>query len=178
MGRHLIGLFAVAIAAGFGATAIATRAAEALAVTAPAVRLRSPTVDVTSCPIPQRFRGEFEAASNDTGLPLSLLLAVATIESNMQEHAVSPRGARGLLQVLPSTAATLKLRADETTENVLAGARYLSLMFDRFASADLALAAYNAGPATVENAYGGVPTIARPYVDAVRALWERYAGCV
>jgi soluble lytic murein transglycosylase-like protein len=178
MGRHLIGLFAVAIAAGLGSTALATRTPAALAGPAPSVTVRIPSVKVVSCPIPQRFRGEFEAASNDTGLPLSLLLAVATVESNLQEHAVSPAGARGLLQVLPSTAATLKLRADETTDNVLAGARYLSLMFDRFASADLALAAYNAGPATVENAYGGVPTIARPYVDAVRALWERYAGCV
>lgn len=177
MGRHLYALVLVAVVAGCGASVLAAHGAEA-APAGPSNEIRRPTLIGTSCPIPQRFRGEFETASRDTGLPLSLLLAVATVESSLQEHAVSPKGARGLLQVLPSTAATLKLRADDTRDNVLAGARYLSLMFDRFNSADLALAAYNAGPTTVENAYGGVPTMARAYVDAVKALWDRYAGCV
>jgi soluble lytic murein transglycosylase-like protein len=175
--RHVTALLAVAVLGGLGAAVLAAHGAEA-AGPAPSSGVRQPSMRGASCPMPQRFRGEFEAASRNTGLPLSLLLAVATVESSLQEHAVSSAGARGLLQVLPSTAATLKLRADDTRDNVLAGARYLSLMFDRFSSADLALAAYNAGPATVENAYGGVPTVARPYVDAVKSLWERYAGCV
>jgi soluble lytic murein transglycosylase-like protein len=172
---HLLALSAVAAAAGVGASFVP--AAEADRVVA-YTGLRTPSTQGGSCPIPQRFRGEFEAASRDTGLPLSLLLAVATVESSLQENAVSPAGARGLLQVMPATAESLELDANDTPENVLAGARYLSLMFDRFRSAELALAAYNAGPTAVENAYGMPPTVARPYVEAVMALWKRYSGCV
>lgn len=174
---HLFALLAVAAFAGLGAGLVPEAEADR-AVAAAYTGLRSPGAAVRACPIPGRFRGEFEAASRDTGLPLSLLVAVASIESSLQENAVSPRGARGLLQVLPSTAKDLELDADDTPDNVLAGARYLSLMFDRFRSAELALAAYNAGPTAVENAYGMPPQATRPYVDAVLTLWKRYSGCV
>lgn len=169
-------LLAVAAFAGLGAGVVP--AAEAEYRVAAYDGLRLPAADLHPCPIPERFRGAFVRASDDTGLPLSLLLAVATVESSLQENAVSPAGARGLLQVMPETAETLELDADDTPENVLAGARYLGLMFDRFRSGELALAAYNAGPTAVENAYGAPPTVARPYVDAVTALWKRYSGCV
>jgi len=173
---HVLLLFVVAAFAGVGAGLVP--AADAEQAVAAYTGLRAPGAEVHACPIPERYRSSFDRASRDTGLPLSLLLAVATVESSLQENAVSPAGARGLLQVMPETAATLELDADDTPENVLAGARYLSLMFDRFRSGELALAAYNAGPTAVENAYGMLPTVARPYVEAVMALWKRYSGCV
>ena len=174
---HLLGLVSVACAAAVVAAAAPDAEAEAERIVAYS-SLRAPSSEAVSCPLPQRFRGEFERASADTGLPISLLLAVATVESSLQENALSPTGARGLLQLMPATAASLELDADDTPDNVLAGARYLGLMFERFRSAELALAAYNAGPTAVENAYGAPPTVARPYVDAVMALWKRYSGCV
>ena len=96
-----------------------------------------------------QFRTAFEVASDRSGVPLSLLAAVAQTESNFEPNAVSHAGARGLLQVLPSTAQELEIDLNSPGANVLAGARYLRRMLDRFKSLDLALAAYNAGPTAV-----------------------------
>jgi soluble lytic murein transglycosylase-like protein len=130
-----------------------------------------------SCPLPERFRTAFALAAADATLPLALLVAVAKMESGFRADARSPAGAEGLLQVLPSTAAELELDASRPAENVLAGARYLREMLDRFGSADLALAAYNAGPAAVDER-GGRPydeTVA--YVERVTAEWRKLLGC-
>jgi len=129
------------------------------------------------CPIPRRFAATFRDAANDAGVPLAMLVAVAQIESQLKPDASSEAGAHGLLQVLPATAAELDLDPYETRENVLAGARYLRQMLDRFQSAELALAAYNAGPTAVEQK-GAAPndeTVA--YVADVTAEWRRLVGC-
>ncbi len=129
------------------------------------------------CPIPRRFAATFRDAANDAGVPLAMLVAVAQIESQLKEDVSSEAGAHGLLQVLPATAAELDLDPYETRENVLAGARYLRQMLDRFQSAELALAAYNAGPTAVEQK-GAAPndeTVA--YVANVTAEWRRLTGC-
>ncbi|HEY4412691.1 MAG TPA: transglycosylase SLT domain-containing protein, partial [Gaiellaceae bacterium] len=68
---------------------------------------------VGRCPIPSRFRPAFERAARATGFQLSMLVAVAQVESSFQPNARSTADARGLLQVLPSTAASLKLSADD-----------------------------------------------------------------
>jgi soluble lytic murein transglycosylase-like protein len=69
------------------------------------------------------------------------------------------------------------LNIDEPSSNVLAGARYLRLMLDRFRSSDLALAAYNAGPTAV-TAAGGAPSIdVQRYISNVNLLWHLVAGC-
>lgn len=116
-------------------------------------------------------------AARDTGLPLALLVAVGEIESNLRPDAVSPAGARGLLQLMPTTAAELALDPDHPPSNVLAGARYLRLLLDRFQSTDLALAAYNAGPTAVDRA-GGAPSMTTlTYVADVTARWRALAGC-
>ncbi len=82
-----------------------------------------------------------------------------------------------MMQVLPSTAQELGLDADEPASNVLAGARYLKLLFNRFRSSDLALAAYNAGPTAVEDA-GGAPTLGTlNYVANVTSTWRELRGC-
>lgn len=129
------------------------------------------------CPIPRRFAATFRDAANDAGVPLAMLVAVAKVESQLRPDVSSAAGAHGLLQVLPATAAELDLDPYETRENVLAGARYLRQMLDRFQSAELALAAYNAGPTAVEKK-GAAPndeTVA--YVANVTAEWRRLVGC-
>jgi soluble lytic murein transglycosylase-like protein len=78
---------------------------------------------------------------------------------------------------MPATARSLELNIDEPNSNVLAGARYLRQLIDRFGSSDLALAAYNAGPTAV-TAAGGAPSIdVVRYVANVDAIWHSVAGC-
>ena len=156
---------------GTGVPAIQTASAAA-SVHAPA--RATPAVP---CPFPRSLRRAFEAASRDASVPPALLYAVAKIESNLHSDAESEAGARGLLQLMPATAKSLALNIDEPATNVLAGARYLRLLLDRFGNAELALAAYNAGPTAVTLA-GGAPSIAvQRYVSNVSLLWHSVAGC-
>jgi soluble lytic murein transglycosylase-like protein len=129
------------------------------------------------CPVPAPFRSAFARAAAKTGVPLSLLVATAFVESRMDPSAESHAGARGLLQLMPATARELRLDGDDPATNVLAGARYLRQMLDRFGSVDLALAAYNAGPTAVERA-GAAPTVGTlRYVQNVEARAGLLLGC-
>jgi soluble lytic murein transglycosylase-like protein len=130
-----------------------------------------------ACPLPRRYRGAFELAARETALPLPLLVAVADVESRVDQSARSRRGAQGILQVLPSTANALGLDASSARTNVLAGARYLRQLLVRFGSADLALAAYNAGPSAVERAGGAPSGETITYVANVTAAWRSLRGC-
>ena len=178
MARRLASLLVIALACGFGAVTVST--ARAGKPSAPVAHI--PAIPVTTatgprCPIPMRFRKAFVDAARETRLPLSLLTAVARVESEFQPGATSSAGARGLLQVMPTTAAELELDAEHPTQNVLAGARYLRLQFDHFASSDLALAAYNAGPTAVANAGGAPSDETFTYVADVTSIWRSLAGC-
>jgi soluble lytic murein transglycosylase-like protein len=134
-------------------------------------------VPADRCPVPTPYRAAFVRAAEDTDLPLEMLVAVAQVESQMTPSARSRSDARGLLQVLPSTAAALRLDVDRPAANVLAGARYLKQLLDEFHSSDLALAAYNAGPTAVAHA-GGAPTQETlEYVANVTSLWRELRGC-
>jgi len=75
--------------------------------------------------------------------------------------------ARGLLQVLPATGASLKLDVNEPATNVLAGARYLRILLDRYNRTDLALAAYNAGPTAIDANQDVLGPISMRYVANV-----------
>ncbi len=110
------------------------------------------------CPAPAAFRAAFASAAAKTGVSPALLVATAYEESHMNPRARSAVGARGLLQLMPGTAHALRLDGADPATNVLAGARYLKEMIERFGSLDLGLAAYNAGPTAVERA-GGAPTL-------------------
>ena len=168
----VVALVAAAWAVGFkgtGVTPVATAAAAPPKVTKPAHTAR--------CPFPTALRSAFEAASLDAAVPPAMLWAVAKVESNLRANVESAAGARGILQVMPSSARALDLNADEPASNVLAGARYLRQMLDRFRSSDLALAAYNAGPTAVTVA-GGAPSLeVQRYVSNVNQLWHSVAGC-
>jgi soluble lytic murein transglycosylase-like protein len=182
--RRVAALALVAVAAYAGATIVpSTKAAQTpAAVAAPSVSsqlvsARHGSRRVARCPFPTALRPAFEDAARDSNLPPALLYAVAKIESNLRPDVTSESGARGLLQLMPSTGAMLALDIDEPRSNVLAGARYLRQMFDRFASSDAALAAYNAGPTAVERAGGPPSPGVVAYVVKVTALWRSVAGC-
>jgi soluble lytic murein transglycosylase-like protein len=101
----------------------------------------------------------------------AMIEALVWQESHWHTGAVSPKGARGLAQLMPGTAHQLGADADDPVQNLTAGARYLRALVDRFhGNLDQALAAYNAGPARVSRA-GGVPPIAETqrYVAAIMA---------
>lgn len=129
------------------------------------------------CPIPSRFRPAFTHAANDTGFQLSMLVAVAQVESRFVADARSSKDARGLLQVLPATGASMKLNVNDPATNVLAGARYLRLLLDRDNRTDLALAAYNAGPTQIDSNQDVLGPISMRYVANVEARWAALAGC-
>jgi hypothetical protein len=105
-----------------------------------------------------------------------LLAAVVEAESGWNPRAVSPRGALGLMQLMPATAAHYgATEPADPRANVRAGARYLRDLLRRFDDdLELALAAYNAGPANVAR-YGGVPPFRETtrYVDRVLRIYLR-----
>ena len=180
MHLRLLILLLVAGLASTGAIAVAAGAhakqAAAAAPRIPALPAQNESV-VGRCPIPTRFRPAFERASRDTGFQLSMLVAVAQVESRFKPNARSKADARGLLQVLPATAASLKLSADDPASNVLAGARYLRLLLDRYSRTDLALAAYNAGPTAVDHAGGAPWRETQTYIANVQQRWASLANC-
>jgi soluble lytic murein transglycosylase-like protein len=100
-------------------------------------------------------------------LPAELIWAVMKVESNFRDQAVSRVGARGLMQLMPRTAAAIGIRDPlDPEQNILAGAYYLRHLANRFGG-DIyfTLAAYNAGPGTVRR-YGGIP----PYPETINYI--------
>ena len=118
---------------------------------------------------PPAVRDALTAAARRHQLDPDLLLAVAQAESGFRPDAVSPRGARGLMQLMPGTARRLgHTDAFDLEANADAGARYLKEQLDRLGgNVALALAAYNAGPGAVLR-YRGIP----PYQET-RAFVSR-----
>jgi soluble lytic murein transglycosylase-like protein len=170
-----VGAVAVGWVTALQGTSVSTPVASA--ASSPRVPINVSVARVAGCPFPSSLRSAFERASRDASIPPAMLYAVAKIESNLRQDAESEAGARGLLQLMPATAQSLALNIDEPSSNVLAGARYLRQLIDRFGSSDLALAAYNAGPTAVTIA-GGAPSIAvERYVANVNAQWHSVAGC-
>ena len=100
------------------------------------------------------------------GLDEDFVRSVARIESGLRQQAVSPKGAIGLMQLMPSTAAQLGVRADQAPDNARGGAKYLRDLLIRYrGNSVLALAAYNAGPEAVAR-FHGVP----PYPETQRYI--------
>ena len=116
----------------------------------------------------------FSQAGAKYGISPALLAGVAKTESGFDTSAVSPVGARGLMQFMPATAAGLGVDTSDPASSIDGAARYLSSLTGQFGSTELALAAYNAGPGTVQRT-GGVPAAAQGYVQKVLTAAEAYA---
>jgi hypothetical protein len=118
---------------------------------------------------PLSVAAAIQASANRHAVSRALIAAVAWQESHMRQDATSPKGARGVMQLMPTTAQKLQVDPGMLSANVDGGAAYLAQLLDRF-DGDIikTLAAYNAGPEAVER-YHGVPPYpeTRAYVSAV-----------
>ena len=104
----------------------------------------------------------------------NLVMAVVQAESGGNPNALSPKGAAGLMQLMPATAADLGVENRfDPEENIASGTRYLSNLIDRFKSVEVALWAYNAGPTAVRQ--GRMPSETQEYVPKVLRLRRAYA---
>ena len=122
------------------------------------------------------YQQMFDAASARHGLPSGLLSAVAKAESAYDPRAVSPAGARGLMQLMPGTARGLGVDPMDPAQAVDGAARLLASHLKTFGTVPLALAAYNAGPGNVQK-YGGIPPFAETqnYVRTITAAQSEAA---
>lgn len=118
-------------------------------------------------------------ASKRYGVDVSLIKAVIKAESDFDQHAVSSKGAQGLMQLMPGTADAMDVDDPfDAKDNIHGGTRYLSLMLERFKNdTRLALAAYNAGPERVAE-YRGVPPYqeTRTFIDRVLNYYRQFSS--
>lgn len=138
------------------------------------VRLAQPRAEITST---TAFRGNYAGpylalareAARRHNVPEDLFLRLVQQESGWNARAVSHKGAIGLAQLMPQTAALLGVDPNDPLQNLDGGARYLREQYETFGDWRLALAAYNAGPGAVRQ-HGGIP----PYDETrnyVLVIW-------
>lgn len=122
-------------------------------------------------------------AAERHGVDSLLLASIAEVESSFNPHALSHRGAVGLMQVMPDTAGMDHANLTDPEVNVNVGARYVAWLLELYGGdLELTLAAYNAGPGAVQR-FGGLPPyretrrfvekVLRIYVGHHHALWQR-----
>jgi len=160
-GRQLLGAWVLllAILPVYGASRMPVRHEVARLITAPAV-----------------FDSHIEDAATRYGVSPDLVAAIIEIESQFNPRAVSRRGARGLMQLMPATAASLGVGDPfDPRENIDGGVRHLRRLMDRFGNdLPLVLAAYNAGAQAVIH-HGGIPPYyqTRQYVKRILRRLDR-----
>ncbi|MCP4572060.1 MAG: transglycosylase SLT domain-containing protein [bacterium] len=123
----------------------------------------------------RRHGTDMSDAARRHGLAPELVLAVVMEESGGEADAVSPKGAQGLMQLMPATAREMGVdRSDDPGQNLAGGSRYLAEMLERYDDdLELALAAYNAGPGNVDRAGGDIPPFPETQRYVARVL-DRY----
>ena len=132
----------------------------------------APSSQTRSVPISENdiLERSIYKAAQKYNLPPALIKAVIKAESNFDANAVSSAGAQGLMQLMPATAEELGVKNPfDIEQNIDGGSHYLRKMLDQFGgNTKLALAAYNAGPGTVQKFKGNVPYAeTRNYVKRV-----------
>jgi soluble lytic murein transglycosylase-like protein len=182
--RHEVEGASVRIFSGGGmvempATAIAGYEEEETVAAVPAPIVAAAPVPVTPAPAIPETPVELAAwAAKKYQLPDSFVRSVMKAESGFQPNAVSPKGAIGLMQLMPDTARVLGVDPRDPHQNADGGAQYLRQLLARYENDPnqvlLALAAYNAGPAAVER-YHGVPPWreTREYILRVLKNWDQ-----
>jgi len=127
--------------------------------------------------IPEKFIPFINEASTTYRLPAALIHAVIAVESNYNPHALSPKGAQGLMQLMPATARRFGVvNSFDPRVNILAGSHYLRWLMDFFQQdLELTVAAYNAGEMAIIQAGRKIPkfTETEKYVPKVLALYKK-----
>lgn len=125
----------------------------------------------------RRYDAYIREAAELYRIPEALIRAVIQVESNFDPRAISPANARGLMQMLPSTAERMMVTdIFDPRQNIFGGTRYLRVLANTFnGNLQLTVAAYNAGEGAVAR-YGGIPPYkeTQNYVVKVLELYERY----
>jgi hypothetical protein len=119
-----------------------------------------------------------EEAARRYGVDPALVRAVIQVESGGDPNAVSPAGAQGLMQLMPATAADLRVtRPFDPEQNILGGTRYLRQLLDRYqGDLRLALGAYNWGMGNLERRPEAMPRETRDYIVRVESLYQGQAA--
>ena len=144
------------------------------------VLVQTPAVPVVSvdAPVAKTPVGMAAQAAKKYRLPGSFVQSVMKAESGFQPNALSPKGAIGLMQLMPDTARHLGVDPHDPNQNAEGGAQYLRELLAKYENDPnqvlLALAAYNAGPGAVEH-YHGVPPYSetRQYILRVLKNWDK-----
>ena len=145
---------------------------------APAVEVQPPQIADSSS---SRIEDIVAAESATNQLHPELLYSIIAAESNFNPKALSSKGAIGLMQLMPETAADLEVNPHDPAENVQGGAQYLRFLLNKYAGSKdqlvRAIAAYNAGPAAVDR-YNGIPPFAetQSFVSRVLKRFVALAG--
>jgi soluble lytic murein transglycosylase-like protein len=145
------------------------------------VALAAPVPSPAAPPVvvaPKAPRELVEAAARKNGLPPNFVHSVVSAESGYKTDALSPKGAIGLMQLMPATARSYNADPHDPSQNVEAGTAYLrELLLKYNGDTRLALAAYNAGPGAVSK-YNGVPPYAetQTYIERVLRKYKRSEG--
>lgn len=123
------------------------------------------------------YSGIVKRASDRFGVDIHFIKAIIKAESGFDQAAVSKKGAKGLMQLMPGTADDMDvIDPFDPEENIVGGTRYFSMLLKRFNNnKTLAVAAYNAGPENVEN-YNGVPPFpeTQAFVERVMRYYRSY----
>ena len=127
--------------------------------------------------IPSDYRQFVQEASQVTQVPSELIHAVISVESNYNPRALSPKGAQGLMQLMPNTAKRFgSANSWDPRQNILTGSKYLRWLLDFFdQNVELAVAAYNAGESAVVNAGRQIPQYSETvrYVPRVMSIFKK-----
>ncbi len=142
---------------------------------APAAQARVPEAPAGT-PSREEARQLVEDAARRYGIDEHLLRSLVKAESGYRQDAVSPKGAIGLMQLMPSTARMYGADPTDAVQNVEAGTRYLAELLLKYdGGVYRALAAYNAGPGAVDRHNGNIPPYreTREYVRRIVESWNR-----
>lgn len=117
-------------------------------------------------------------ASKTYGVDENLVRAVIKAESDFKPDSTSPKGAMGLMQLMPGTAHDMGVKnAYDPVENIIGGVRYLKLLLDRYeGNVDQTLAAYNWGMGNLERSNGRLPAETSTYLTRVHRFYEKFSA--
>ncbi len=133
------------------------------------------TANQAQAATPHEIKNIIVKTAISMGVDPCVALSIAKQESNFQNHKKSRSGAVGVFQLMPSTAKRMGLNPYNLHDNIKGGIMYYQMMYKKFGSIDLALAAYNAGPGTVTR-YNGMPPFkeTKKFVNIIKTNSKMY----